>query len=159
MLQNCTFIFGNLNCLGIFAPLKKRMLKFRIDITKRLLVQMALFIAIVGSAVWVDVYFENNTAEFENIQAESEKQTAESNGVYIIAQTGTTSVKTSVQKLSTRKLQVQTHDKFLRKYYQIRNYQVLKTDAISQTTPLIQSYHYLVFQNYFYTQPDEEPLA
>lgn len=145
--------------MGIFAPLKNKQLKFRINITKRLLIQTVLFLAIVGTAVVFDVYFENNPTELENIQTESEKHSAEPGGVYLIAQIGQTTIKTSVQKSTNRKLQVQAHDKFLRKYYQIRNYQILKAEAELQTAPLIQSYHYLVFQNFFFTQPDDEPLA
>jgi hypothetical protein len=135
------------------------MFKLKINITKRLLVQMAIISAIVGAAVLFDVYFENNPAELKNIQTESEKQGTETDGLYIIAQTGATSVKTSEQKSTVRKLQIQSHDKFLRKYHQIRNYQVRKAKAVAQTAPLIQSYHYLVFQNYFFTQPDDELSA
>ncbi len=121
--------------------------------------QLALFIAIIGAAVLLDVYFEKNPAELKNMQAENEQQAKETGGIYFIAQTGSTSVKTSAQKTSLRKLQVQSHDKFLRKYHQVRNYQVLKAEVQPQTTPIILSYHYLVFLNYFFTQPDEDSLA
>ena len=159
MPLNSIVIFGNLNCLGIFAPLKIYRLNIKIDITKRLMVRMAMFLAIVGVAVLLDVYLDNNPAELENIQAQNEAQTKDPGGVYLIAQTGTFGVKTSFQKSQTRKLQVQSHDKFLRKYHQIRNIEVLKAEVQPQTAPIIQSYHYLVFQNYFFTQPDEDPLG
>jgi hypothetical protein len=132
--------------------------QIKIKITKKLVVQMALFIAIVGTAVLLDVYFENNPEELESIQAESKKQTNEQGEVYLISQTSSTSVKTSFPKNPNRKLRVESHDKFLRKHYHLRNYQVLKAEVKKQTTPLIHSYHYLVFQNYFFTLPDEEPL-
>lgn len=120
---------------------------------------MALFVAIIGAAFFLDVYIENNPAELDDIQAQNEAQTKDSGGVYLIAQTGTLSVKTSVQKSSSRKLQVHSHDKFLRKYHQHRNNDVLKAEVQPQAAPIIQSYHYLVFQNYFFTQPDEDSLS
>ena len=120
---------------------------------------MAMFLAVIATAVLFDVYFDDNPAELENIQAGSEKHNTRSDGVYLIAQTGSSSVKTSVQKSSRRTSQVQSHDKLLRKYHQIRNYEVLKAEVQIQTAPIIQSYHYLIFQNYFFSQPDEDPLA
>lgn len=119
---------------------------------------MALFMVIIGAAILADVYFENNPAEFENIQANSEESTNNSNTVNLINQTGSITVNTFVLKLSGKKLHIQSHNKFLRKYHNIRNNQVLKAEVKTQTTPLILSYHYLVFQNFFFTLPDEEPL-
>ncbi len=120
---------------------------------------MAVFMAVIAAAFFMDVYFENNPKELENIQAESGKQTSEPESVYLIAQSSTVTLKTSVQKSPTRKLQVQLHDKFLRKYHSIRNYEVLKAELATQTTPLILSYHYLVFQNHFFSTPDEDHTA
>ncbi|MEN8117428.1 MAG: hypothetical protein ABFS16_10640 [Bacteroidota bacterium] len=133
-------------------------MRFKIEITKKMFVRMALFMVIIGAAILADVYFENNPAEFENIQANSEESTNNSNTVNLINQTGSITVNTFVLKLSGKKLHIQSHNKFLRKYHNIRNNQVLKAEVKTQTTPLILSYHYLVFQNFFFTLPDEEPL-
>lgn len=119
---------------------------------------MALLLAIVGAAVVADVYFDNHPAELEKIQAGSEKQSNEPGTVYLISQTGSPTVKSSVQKTQNRNLRVESHDKFLRKYHHLRNYQVLKAETATQTTPLILSYHYLVFQNHLFALPDEDPL-
>ena len=119
---------------------------------------MALFLAIIGAAVLLDVYFENSPAEFVKIHTESEKETTEPGGIYLISQSSFVSLKISIQKTSYRKLQVKSHAKFLRKYHHLRNYQVLKAELKKQTKPLILSYHYLVFQNYFFTDPDKDPL-
>lgn len=121
--------------------------------------RMAIIMAVVAAAFVLDNYFNNNKLnELENIQAQSGEKSKEPGKVYVIAQTSPTTLKTSVSKNASRKLQVQLHDKFVRKYHSIRNYQVLKAEKATQTTPLISSYHYLVFQNYFFT-PDDEPLS
>jgi hypothetical protein len=120
---------------------------------------MAIVIAIVGAAVLLDVYFENDPDELKNIQAESQSESTEQGGVYIIAQSSSISVKTSGEKYSCRKMKVQLHDRFLRKYHQLRNNQVLQAEQSTQTAPIIQSYHYLVFQHFFFTQPDEDTVA
>ena len=145
--------------MGIFAALKKEIVQIKVNITKKLALQVALFITIIGAAVSLDVYFENSPAEFANIHAESEEETTEPGGVYLISPGSAVSLKTSIQKNSCRKLQVKSHDKFLRKYHHLRNYQVLKAEVKKQTTPLILSYHYLVFQKYFFTHPDKDPLT
>jgi len=132
------------------------MVQFKVNISRKLVVRLAVFFAVIATTVLLDVYFENNPEELQNIHAESQENN-EPGGVCLISQSTTTSFKTSAQKNVNRNLQVQLHDKFLRKYHQLRNYQVLKAEVEKQTTPLILSYHYLVFQNYFFTHPDKEP--
>lgn len=135
------------------------MLNFRKYITTKLVMRMAIIVAMVGAAILLDVYLENNLSELENIQAESQAKSSEQGGVYIIAQNGSISIKTLSEKHSCRKLKVQLHDRFLRKYHQLRNNQVLQAEQSTQSAPIIQSYHYLVFQNFLFTQPDEDTLA
>jgi len=130
----------------------------KVKISKKLLLRLTVFMAVIGAAVLLDVYFENSPAEFVNIQKESDEETTEPAVVYLISQSSSVGFKTSIQKTSFRTLLVKSHDKFLRKYHHLRNYQVFKAEAKKQTTPLILSYHYLVFQNYFFTHPDKDPL-
>ena len=127
-------------------------------ISKKLLLRLAFFVAIIGVATLFDLYFENNPEKLKVIQTESADNTDVQSIAYFITQTNTFDVKTSSQKNTGRKLQVQSHIKFVQKYYQLRNFQVLKAEVQTQTSPLILSYHYLVFKNYFFTTPDDDPL-
>lgn len=145
--------------LGIFAPLKRKVLKIKLNISRKLVIRLAFFAAMIAAAFWMDAYLEKNPAELKNIEADAGAHNADQGEFYVLAQTGTVNVKTSVQKVQTRNHQIQQHDKFLRKYHSVRNYQVLKAEVIQQTTPLITSYHYLVYQNHSLTSPDEDPLA
>jgi hypothetical protein len=130
----------------------------KIKISKKLLLRLAFFVAVIGVATLFDVYFENNPEKLEEIQTESADNTGGQSIVYFVNQTNTFDVKTSFQKNTGRKLQVKSHDKFIQKYHQLRNFQVLKAEVQTQTSPLILSYHYLVFKNYFFSAPDDEPL-
>lgn len=134
------------------------MLKIKRYITKNLLVKLLVFVALVAASLALDAYFENNPTELEEIQADAENQNHSQGKIYILAQATTVTVKSSVQKTSTRNQQIETHTKFLRKYHSIRDFQVLKAEVIQQTTPLITSYHYLVYQNHSLT-PDDDPLS
>ena len=127
-------------------------------ISKKLLLRLAFFAAIIGVATLFDLYFENNPEKLKVIQTESADNTDVQSNAYFVTQTNTFDVKTSSQKNTGRKLQVQSHAKFVQKYYQLRNFQVLKAEVQTQTSPLILSYHYLVFKNYFFSAPDDEPL-
>jgi len=153
------FIFGNLKCLGIFAALKTKELKFKRNISKKLLVRLALFIAVIGVATLFDVFFESNLERLEEMQTESTGNSREQGKMFFVTQTNSIGAKTYAQKHTGRKLQVKSHDKLIQKYHQLRNYQVLKTEVQTQTTPLINSYQYLAFKNYFFTNPDDEPLV
>jgi hypothetical protein len=120
--------------------------------------RLALFVAVIGVATIFDIYFENNPETLKEIQAETTDNTAGQSKLYFVSQTNFIDVKTSLQKDTGRKLQVKSHDKLIQKYHQLRNFQVLKAEVETQTMPLILSYHYLIFRNYFFTVPDDEPL-
>ena len=132
-------------------------MKIKKNISNKLLLRLALFVAVIGVASMFDVYFENNPEKLKEMQAESDDTTGEQNRMYFVSQDNSLGAKTSGQKDTGRKLQVKSHDKFIQKYHQQRNYQVLKAEVQTQTTPLILTYHYLVFKNYFFTDPDDDP--
>jgi hypothetical protein len=145
--------------LGIFAALKTKELKIKRNISKILLVRLALFVAVIGVATLFDIFFESNSGRLEEMQTESTGNSGEQGKMYFVTQTNSIGAKTSAQKNAARKLQVKSHDKLIQKYHQLRNFQVLKAEVQSQTTLLISSYHYLAFKNYFFTNPDDEPLV
>ena len=123
-----------------------------------MVIKLAIFAAVIGMATLFDIYFESNQKEIDEIQANSSKDDKTRDTILLISQTTDLGAKTSIQKSFARKLQVRSQDKFIQKYYQLRNYQVLKAEIQTQTAPLINSYHYLAFKNYFYSIPDDIPL-
>lgn len=130
----------------------------RIKISKQLLLKVAIFAALIGVAVILDNYFEKNPVDFSQMEANSSKTTFEHGTIYIFAQGNPLGEKTSVQKTPDRRMLQKSHDKLLQKYHQIRNYQCIKADSQIRKTPMIMACHYLVFRNYFYPVPDDEPL-
>jgi len=128
-------------------------------ISKKLVMRLALFVAVIGMASVFDIYFDNNQANPEESEAGSAKSERKQEKIVLISQSVNLDLKTPVQKPVIRKLQVKSHNKLNQKYYQLRNYQVLKAEVQTQTTPLINTYHYLAFKNYFYSIPDDIPLA
>ena len=129
------------------------------QISKRLILRLAFFVAIIGIAALFDVYFESSSETLKEIQTESADNINNRSTIYFVSQTNLFNVKTSTLKNTGRKLQIKLHDKFIQKYHQLRSFQVLKAEVETQTTPLIFAYHYLVFKNYFFTAPDDEPLV
>lgn len=120
--------------------------------------QLALFAVVIGIATLFDIYFDNKQVEIEEIEANSSDDENETDTILLISQSSNLGAKTSVNKTVVRKLQLKSQDKFIQKYYQLRNFQVLKAEVQTQTTPLISSYHFLAFKNYFYSIPDDVPL-
>ena len=133
-------------------------MNIKIKISKKIVLRLALFMAVIGLASFFDIYFENDRVEIEETEAGSSDGEKEQDSILLISQSTNYGAKTSEYKIFVRKLQAKSHDKFIQKYYQIRNYQVLKAEVQTQTTPLINSYHYLAFKNYFYSIPDDVPL-
>lgn len=127
-------------------------------ISRKLVLRLALFVAVIGLASLFDIYFDDNEVKTEETETGSANDEKKQEKIVLISQATNFDLKTPVQKSVVRKLQVKSHDKFIQKYYQLRNYQVLKAEVQTQTTPLINIYHYLAFKNYFFSIPDDIPL-
>lgn len=125
-------------------------------ISKKLILRLALFVAVIGLASLFDIYLDENKVKPD--ETEQTKKEKKQEKIVLISQVTNFDLKTQVQKTVVRKLQVKQHDKLIQKYYQLRNYQVLKAEVQTQTTPLINTYHYLAFKNYFFSVPDDIPL-
>jgi hypothetical protein len=115
--------------------------------------------AVIGVATLFDIYFDTNHVEFVEIETSSSEEGQEQNTLLLISQSTNPGVKTLEQKKTDRKVQVKSHDKLIQKNYQLRNYQVLKAELQTQTAPLINSYHYLAYKNYFFSDPDGDPVS
>ena len=120
--------------------------------------RLALFMAVIGMASLFDIYFDDNQLKPEETETGSANKESKQEKIILISQSINLDLKTPVQKTIVRKFKVKSQDKLIQKYYQLRNYQVLKAEIQTQTTPLINTYHYLAFKNYFYSIPDDIPL-
>ena len=120
--------------------------------------RLALFVAVIGVASLFDIYFNDTKIKPGETETGSAKEERKQEKIVLISQSTNLDFKTQVQKTVVRKFQLKSHDKYIQKYYQLRNYQVLKAEVQNQTAPLINSYHYLAFKNYFYSVPDDIPL-
>jgi len=120
--------------------------------------QLAIFAAVIGMATLFDIYFDRNKVKVAETGTGSTKDGKKQETILLISQSINLDLKTPAQKIIDKKLQIKSHDKFIQKYYQLRNFQVLKAELQTQTAPLINSYHYLVFKNYFFSVPDDIPL-
>jgi len=132
---------------------------FKMKITKKTIVRLAVFAALIAAAVLFDHYFENHPVELEKMEAGTRQNTAEHSFIYLYNPAGTFGAKTSALKNPSRKLFEQSHNKHLQEFHQLRNYQVLKADMKKPKNPLIFSYHHLTFRHYYFTFPDDDPLV
>lgn len=120
--------------------------------------RLALFVAVIGMASLFDIYFDDNKVKPLETETGQSNEGKKQEKIVLISQATNFDIKTQVQKTVVRKLQLKQHDKLIQKYYQLRNYQVLKAEVQTQTTPIINTYHYLAFKNYFFSVPDDSPL-
>lgn len=123
-----------------------------------MIMRLALFVAVIGMASLFDIYFDESKVKPEETETSQTNDEKKQEKIVLISQSANFDLKTQVQKTTVRKLQVKLHDKLLQKFYQLRSYQVLKAEVQTQTTPIINTYHYLAFKNYFFSVPDDIPL-
>lgn len=143
---------------GYICSAKIKTVIFKSKISKKVIIRLLLFGAIIGAAALFDYFFDDEMTVLEEFEKGDNKTEAQ-NTVYLINQVNTGGIKTSVKLSSEKNPQIKSHDKLLRKYYQLRNYQVLKAEVQTQTDPIINVYHYLAFKNHFFTDPGDDPAG
>lgn len=149
--------FAFLNYFGIFAALELKPVKIRINISKKQWIRLAVFAGMIAVAAVLDIYFESTGIQLAGVEKSTDNNTREKGSVQLYSQTVDLGGKIQVLKTVQRKIQPKSHDKLLQQFHQHRNYQVLKAEVQTQTTPLILTYHYLAFRNYVYISPDDFP--
>lgn len=133
-------------------------MNIKIKLTKKQILKLSLFVAVIGAAFLFDSYLDKNPVHLDKIVTGSTKQHNKStNKVNLISQLNIPGVKVELQKPAFRNLQPKLHDRLIQKYHLTRNYQVLKAETEPKTSPIISAYHYLAFKNYFFTNPDDDP--
>lgn len=131
-------------------------MKIKIKIQKRLVLQLALFLGVIAVATALDIYFDENSVEFESAENETKKTADEPGKIYLFSQSNTSAAKTSVQKNQNRRF-CEKHTRFLQRYHESKNFRILKSELKKPKTPLFLAYHYLLFRNYYFTVPDDDP--
>lgn len=134
------------------------MMKFKIPVTRKLVLQLALFAALAGVAMLVDYYFELHPGALKELEAENKETETEKGIVYLYPQTSTLSFKLSVQKLPARKIFEQAHDKYIRKCHQLRNHLAFKAEKTVPRMPAFLACHNLLFRQHYFTNSDDIPL-
>ena len=127
-------------------------------ISKKLILRLAVFVAVIGIATLFDIYFKDTKVKIAGLESGTKESSKDQKSVQLIVQSLELGAKTYTQKNYVRKVQLKLHDKYIQKYHQLRKYQVLKAEAQTQTEPIINTYHYLAFKNYFFSIPDDIPL-
>ena len=132
-------------------------MKLKIQITKKLVLQLVLFTALVGISRLVDSYFELHPGTLKELQASSEEAEKEQNVVYLFSQTSNLSIKSPLQKSPVRKLFEQAHDKYVQKCHQLRDHLAYKAEKKVPRKPMHLTCHNLLFRHHYFTNPDDKP--
>jgi hypothetical protein len=138
---------------------QKKALEYKLKISKRKLVRFAFFAALIGAAFFFDLYFENHPVELEEIENVTEQNSGEYRIVCLFNFVNASSAKIPIFKVPSGKLWEQSHNKLIQKYHEARNYQVLKTEAITPRKPFILSCHHLTFRHNSSLSPGDDPLS
>ncbi|MFW6289395.1 MAG: hypothetical protein ACOC0R_00390 [Mariniphaga sp.] len=133
-------------------------MKFKIQITRRLVLQLVLFTALSGITMLVDYYFELHPGTWTELQTSSEDAEKEQHVVYLFSQTSNLSIKSPVQKSTFKKILEQAHDKYVQKCHQLRDHLAYKAERKVPRKPSHLTCHNLLFRQHYFTTSDDKPL-
>jgi len=132
-------------------------MQFGIKISNKAVAKFTLFIALIGAAFILDIYFDNYPIELDEINEEKEENTDLQSIFYYYNPSSSLSLKISTQKISSRFHFEQLHNKFLQKYHQQHKYTEPDKEAkkIKYTKNL--THLNLILKNYNFVYPDDNP--
>jgi len=133
-------------------------MRFRIKISNKLILQLVLMIALTGTAILLDFYFEKHPVSLTELNSEGEAENKEHKVVYLISQNFSLNVKSPVQNPTGSKFFTQTHSKLVQFYHHLINIQALKTKKEVHRKSLYLTCHNLLFKQSYFSYPDDEPL-
>lgn len=131
--------------------------KFKLVISKKLMVRFLFFTALTCIAFALDSYFEKHPVALEEMNPGNGKEERSGHGIIcLFTQAGSFNAKTPAQRVSSRKFQDQAHIRHIQQCHQLRNHLVLKAETEVTYIPLFLSYHHLIFRHYYFSYPDDD---
>lgn len=129
----------------------------KIKISRKLLIKVTFFAVVTVSAFLFDRYFDITKLKLDVNSSETGDNSSNHNLVNFIYPANTFSIKTLTIKPLTKNFSEVLHDKFLQRYHQLRNFQILKEETKTFKPPFYFSIHYLVFMNFGNFTADDKP--
>lgn len=112
---------------------------------------------IVGVTVILDIYFEKHPVELEEIEADAGQSDNPDNLICFYNPSNSVSAKISLQKIPSRILYEQGHDRLVQKYHQQHDFQILKKDYKKIFNPSAFSLLHIKAGHYYFNYPKEGP--
>jgi hypothetical protein len=131
--------------------------KAKLKISKKLLIRLAIFAALITSAFLIDSYLDHNPVHLKQAQSTNDLPSHNQGAFVLYNPVNSLNARSFTPKAPTRLLQTRLHDKLLQKHYQMRNLHIFKTDFRNQKIPVVLSYHYIILRDYYSDVPDDDP--
>ena len=113
---------------------------------------------ITGTAIILDKYFESHPVIISELDADNKEESKEQHFVYLISQNISLNVKTPLQNTSSGRFLSQAHSKLIQFYHHKLNIQAYKNKKEVQHSPVYLQCHILLFNQSYFSYPDEDPL-
>ncbi len=136
---------------------KNKIVKYKLNISKNVLLKLAAFLLVVGTTVIMDIYFEKHPVMIDETEAESSQNDCSGNIICFCNPFNSLSAKISLQKIPYRILYEQSHDRLVQKYHQQHDFRILKTEYKKTFNPSSFSFLQLKAGHYFFKFAKEDP--
>lgn len=118
---------------------------------------MAIIIAVVATAFFIDNYLEKNPVKLTQNQEEQGQPKGNETAFILYNPVNNFTAKPFIQKTPVRFTLAQLHDKFLRKHHQLRIFFALKAIAHDHKPPVLSCF-YILRKDYLSGAPDDDPF-
>jgi len=142
--------------MSMIAFKQNIIMRFGIKISNKAVAKFTLFIALIGAAFTLDIYFDKYPVKLDEINEEKEEN-ADLQNIFYYNPSSSLSLKIPTQKISSRFHFEQLHNKFLQKYHKQHKYTEPDKEAkkIKYTRDL--THINLILKNYNFVYPDDNP--
>ena len=140
------------------AAIEKMTLNCKIHISKKALLKLMLFAAIIGAAVLFDISRGESKVQSEDTHNAQGSSSHELNQVCFYSTFNSFKLKNFSDKLSARKLFLRTQSEFLQKHHNLKAGQMAKLESQKTYIAADMQVHLIRFQKCLYRNPGDDSL-
>lgn len=126
-------------------PVDENSLKRKLTISKKFVLRLALFIAVVSSAVIFDMCHDQLPEQLVEQQQDASQHQLDISQVFYYNPVNSFKIRTGSDRLLSKILFAIGHDRFLTAFHNHKAYHILKAESLKERSPQNQMVHFRKF--------------
>jgi len=132
-------------------------MNFKKYISRKLILRLLLFLAVVLSAVLFDTFHEGSVKLVNETHQRSDSHDMQAGRVFFYNPVSSFKIRSGADKLFSGLIFAASRNEFLSEYHNCRTFHLLKKEALQERLPFLMMAHFMKFNSSHHSSPDDDP--